>query len=184
MSNNRLLMHRDLSMCMRIWIRVAGVSVLLMWVAFGGLSAAAEYQLADKVLIEKSARKLYLLRQGQVLKTMDIALGLVPEGDKQQEGDFRTPEGRYLLTKRNPASDFFLSIQISYPDARDVREASRSGVSAGSQIMIHGQPNNPSRSDSYYRWTDWTNGCIAVSNSNMVDLWLMTAANTLIEITP
>ena len=177
-------MHLDLSMFMRTWIRVVGVSLLLASVPFGGPSIAAENQLADKVLIEKSARKLHLIRRGQVYKSMDIALGLVPNGDKQQEGDFRTPEGNYRLTKRNPASDFFLSIQISYPDVRDVREANRKGVSAGSQIMIHGQPNYPSHSENYYRLTDWTNGCIAVSNSDMVDLWLMTTVNTPIEISP
>jgi murein L,D-transpeptidase YafK len=98
---------------------------------------------------------------------VDISLGLVPEGDKKTEGDFRTPEGSYQLTERNPASDFFLSILISYPDGNDHREADRLGLSPGGQIMIHGQPNNPVHSPDYYRWTDWTDGCVAVSNSNM-----------------
>jgi len=146
--------------------------------------AASELEIADSVLIKKSERKLYLLKNGQTIRSMDIALGLVPEGDKQAEGDFRTPEGRYKLTERNPGSDFFLSILISYPDNRDAWHARTLGVDPGGQIMIHGMPNNPKHSPDYYRWTDWTDGCIAVSNSNMVDIWLMTDNNTPIEIVP
>jgi murein L,D-transpeptidase YafK len=80
--------------------------------------SAAEIETAERVLIKKSERKLYLYKGETVLRAMDIALGLVPVGDKQSEGDFRTPEGDYLLTERNPASDFFLSILISYPNSR------------------------------------------------------------------
>ena len=89
-----------------------------------------------------------------------------------------------MLTERNPASDFFLSIQVSYPNVNDARQARLSGVSPGGQIMIHGQPNLPTRSAEYYRITDWTDGCIAVSNSDMVDLWLLTGPNTPILIKP
>lgn len=144
----------------------------------------AEIEMADSVLIKKSERKLYLMKNGRTIRSMDIALGLVPEGDKQTEGDFRTPEGRYKLTERNPASDFFLSILISYPDDRDARRARSLGVDPGGEIMIHGMPNELKYSPDYYRWTDWTDGCIAVSNSNMVDIWLMTDKDTPIEIVP
>ena len=89
-----------------------------------------------------------------------------------------------MLDTRNPNSDFFLSIHISYPNANDRREASRMGEKPGGAIMIHGQPNEPSRSETYYKTQDWTNGCIAISNSDMIDLWLMTADNTPIEIRP
>jgi murein L,D-transpeptidase YafK len=146
--------------------------------------AASDIEMADRVLIKKSERKLFLMKKDRVLKSADISLGLVPEGDKKTEGDFRTPEGSYQLTERNPASDFFLSILISYPDGNDHREADRLGLSPGGQIMIHGQPNNPVHSPDYYRWTDWTDGCVAVSNSNMVDIWLMTDNNTPVEILP
>ena len=142
------------------------------------------HEFADRVLIEKSERKLYLLNDDQVIRTMDITLGLQPKGDKFEEGDFRTPEGSYMLMERNPASDFFLSIKISYPNVGDTRRARLSGVSPGGQIMIHGQPNVPSHPDEYYPITDWTDGCIAVSNSDMVDLWLMTRSNTPIKIQP
>ena len=161
------------------------LGIVILIVAAGVFSpAASEVEKADSVLIKKSERKLYLLKGGRTLRTMDIALGLVPNGHKQAEGDFRTPEGRYKLTERNPASDFFLSILISYPDGNDLQQARKRGVDPGGQIMIHGMPNEPTHSPDYYRWTDWTDGCIAVSNSNMVDIWLMTANNTPIEIVP
>ena len=146
--------------------------------------SAAELEMADRILIKKSERKLFLLKKDRILKSVDISLGLVPKGDKLSEGDFRTPEGSYKLTERNPASDFFLSILISYPNGNDNHDAERQGLSPGGQIMIHGQPNVPIHSPDYYRWTDWTDGCIAVSNSNMVDIWLMTDNNTPIEILP
>lgn len=161
-----------------------GAMVVLFALHVTGPLLASELEMADSVLIKKSERKLYLLKNGRTLRSMDIALGLVPEGDKQAEGDFRTPEGRYKLTERNAASDFFLSILISYPDNHDARHSRKLGVDPGGQIMIHGMPNNPKHSPDYYRWTDWTDGCIAVSNSNMVDIWLMTNKNTPIEIVP
>jgi murein L,D-transpeptidase YafK len=145
---------------------------------------AGEFPVADTVVVEKDARKLHLMHKGKVFRTFEIALGIQPAGDKKQEGDFRTPEGRYLLDTRNPNSEFFLSIHISYPNQQDRSEARLEGVQPGGAIMIHGQPNDPSRSEKYYETQDWTNGCIAVSNSDMIDIWLMTGDNTPIEIHP
>ena len=142
------------------------------------------FPVADRVVVEKENRKLHLLRDGKPFRTFDIALGIAPVGDKEQEGDFKTPEGTYLLDARNPDSDYFLSIHISYPNARDRQEAARKGVDPGGQIMIHGQPNVPNYSAAYYRSSDWTNGCIAVSNSDMIDIWLMTPNDIPIEIRP
>ena len=156
---------------------------LLLMLAPGFLQAG-EFPLADLVIIEKADRKLHLLRGGEIFKTFTIALGMRPVGDKQKEGDSKTPEGRYLLDRRNPNSDYFLSIHISYPDASDRREAASRGLDPGGAIMIHGQPNTPTRSETYYRTQDWTDGCIAVSNSDMIDIWLMTGDNTPIEIRP
>lgn len=140
--------------------------------------------LADRVLVRKADRKLQLLRNGEVLRTYRIALGLRPDGHKQYEGDFRTPEGRYRLSRRNPNSEFFLSIQIDYPNERDVARARRQGLRPGGAIMIHGQPNMPRKPRDYYTNVDWTEGCIAVSNSDMVEIWLMTPPDTPIEIEP
>jgi murein L,D-transpeptidase YafK len=147
-------------------------------------SVEAALPLADSVVVQKAARKLQLLRNGEVLRTYKIALGLRPEGHKQYEGDFRTPEGRYRLTRRNPNSEYFLSIQIDYPNERDVANARRLGFRPGGAIMIHGQPNVPRKSRDYYSSMDWTEGCIAVSNSDMVEIWLMTPPDTPIEIQP
>jgi murein L,D-transpeptidase YafK len=145
---------------------------------------AGEFPVADVVVVEKAARKIHLMQKGKVFRTFDVLLGIRPDGDKTQEGDFRTPEGRYILDTRNPDSDYFLSIHVSYPNQQDRREARANGVEPGGAIMIHGQPNAPTRSETYYRTQDWTDGCIAVSNSDMIDIWLMTGENTPIEIRP
>ncbi|MEL7187389.1 MAG: L,D-transpeptidase family protein [Pseudomonadota bacterium] len=165
-------------------IRAHKFFLLLVALLAPTLISASDFPIADLVIIEKGERELHLLADGEIFRTFKIALGIVPEGDKVQEGDFRTPEGRYLLDARNPHSEFFLSIHISYPDANDRRESAELGVDPGGAIMIHGQPNEPSRSEAYYRTQDWTNGCIAVSNSDMIDIWLMTGDNTPIEIRP
>lgn len=156
------------------------VAALLAWSG----AVAIDFPAADKVVVEKAKRKLHLLKDGEPFRSFDIALGGAPVGDKEQEGDFRTPEGRYVLDLRHPESDFFLAIRISYPNREDLREARARGVEPGGQIMIHGQPNSPSYSAAFYRSEDWTNGCIAVSNSDMIDIWLMTSGGTPIEIRP
>ena len=145
---------------------------------------ASEFPVADAVIIDKSDRELHLLNKGEIFRTFKIALGISPTGDKKKEGDFKTPEGKYLLDMRNPNSDYFLSIHVSYPSAVDRREANQVGAAPGGAIMIHGQPNLPSHSETYYRTQDWTNGCIALSNSDMIDIWLMTGNDTPIEIRP
>lgn len=138
----------------------------------------------DFVLLEKSARRLTLYRQGEEIRSYRVSLGLDPTGPKQREGDFRTPEGLYLLTRRNPGSEFFLSIQVSYPDAKDLALARRNGWSPGGAIMIHGLPNIPRYSREQYLTNDWTDGCIAVSNEDMLEIWLLTEPDTPIEIRP
>ena len=160
------------------------LAVALIVLLLPGLMQASEFPVADRVVIEKGARQLHLIQDGKAIRTYKIALGIRPVGDKKREGDFKTPEGKYYLDARNPNSDYFLSIHISYPDPMDRREAGEMGVDPGGAIMIHGQPNDPTRSETYYRTQDWTNGCIAVSNSDMIDIWLMTGENTPIEIRP
>jgi murein L,D-transpeptidase YafK len=152
--------------------------------AIAGSSVEAALPLADRVVVRKGERKLQLLRNGVALRTFRVSLGLRPEGHKQFEGDFRTPEGVYRLTRRNPNSEYFLSIQVDYPNDRDVARARKQGLRPGGAIMIHGQPNIPKKSRDYYSNVDWTEGCIAVSNSDMVEIWLMTPPDTPIEILP
>ena len=163
--------------------RTGALLILLLPLLNGGLQASG-FPTVDRVVVDKSERKLHLIMDGEPYRTFDIALGIRPVGDKKYEGDFRTPEGTYRLDARNPNSEFFLSIHVSYPNGQDIREARAMGVDPGGAIMIHGLPNNPTRSEAYYRTQDWTNGCIAVSNSDMIDIWLMTADNTPIEIRP
>lgn len=139
---------------------------------------------ADRILVKKSERRLYLLKGGQVIAEYPIRLGLNPTGPKRYEGDYRTPEGRYELVRRNPNSEFFLSLEVSYPNDQDLERAREIGKPPGGLIMIHGQPNLPSKSAEYYKSNDWTNGCIAVSNRDMVDIWLRTDLGTPIEIQP
>lgn len=159
--------------------------VLLALLAIGPSPAVSSaIEIADRVVVRKSERQLLLMRGDRVLRTFGVALGLSPTGAKRQEGDFRTPEGTYRLSGRNANSDFFLAIQVDYPGPEDERRASAEGVAPGGMIMIHGQPNRPSRPLEYYQKRDWTNGCIAVSNADMVDIWLMTPDNTPIQILP
>ena len=164
-----MLMHR--------FIYVATLSMLCA-------SAAYATELADRVIVVKSERKLYLMSSGKVLKEMPISLGLRPKGGKQKEGDFRTPEGEYVLDRRNNESRYFLSIQVSYPNTVDRLQAEKTGVRPGSHIMIHGHPNEPKHSRQYYSNVDWTDGCIAVSNADMVNVWRLTTLDTPISIIP
>lgn len=156
---------------------------------FGAANAGIEslragYEPADTILVRKAERRMYLMRANRIIAEYPIRLGLNPTGHKEREGDFRTPEGLYQLVGRNPRSDYFLSLEVSYPNDEDRARAKKSGVPPGGLIMIHGQPNVPRKSPEYYANYDWTNGCIAVSNSDMVDIWLRTQPGTLIVIKP
>jgi murein L,D-transpeptidase YafK len=138
---------------------------------------------ASRVVVYKTERRLDLMRGNEVLRSFRVSLGLQPQGHKERVGDFRTPEGRYYLTRRNARSDFFLSIQVSYPNERDAKRAKANGWDPGGSIMIHGLPNRLKREPDYYE-RDWTDGCIALSNSDMVEIWLLTHDNTPIDILP
>jgi murein L,D-transpeptidase YafK len=147
-------------------------------------STAAEPLLADRVIVRKSERRMYLMQGETVLRSYRVALGLNPVGPKEQEGDSRTPEGHYQLTRRNPRSEYFLSIQVSYPNDKDLQRARRNRLTPGGSIMIHGLPNELRREPTYYEKRDWTDGCIAVSDSDMLEIWLMTPQDTPIYILP
>jgi murein L,D-transpeptidase YafK len=149
-----------------------------------GQPTVAPMPMADHVLVRKGERRLYLMHGETVLRSYRVALGLNPTGQKERAGDSRTPEGKYYLTRRNPRSDYFLSIQVSYPNDEDLRRARRKRWNTGGSIMVHGLPNQLSRTPQYYERTDWTDGCIAVSNADMLEIWLMTSANAPIEIRP
>jgi murein L,D-transpeptidase YafK len=150
----------------------------------GRSAGASEFTPADRLVVHKAKRRLELLKAGAVIAEYPIRLGLNPAGHKLHEGDFRTPEGHYYLSRRNPRSEYFLSIEVSYPNDADRRRARGNGQQPGGSIMIHGQPNVPRKPGEYYARNDWTDGCIAVSNSDMVDIWLRTKVGLPIDIRP
>jgi murein L,D-transpeptidase YafK len=147
-------------------------------------AAGAGLELADELVVVKSERRLYLLRGGEPFRSYKVALGLNPVGHKEHEGDFRTPEGRYRLDGRNPSSEYYLSLHVSYPGPRDMERARAHHWQPGGSIMIHGLPNVPKHPVDYYLRADWTNGCIALSNNDMLEVWLLTRPDTPIEIRP
>ncbi len=154
--------------------------ILLLLIAAPAFAA----EKADSVLVVKSTSKLYLKKSEKVLKTFHVAFGANPRGHKQQEGDERTPEGRYRLDYKKEDSAYYKSIHISYPNKMDRERAKKEGVSPGGFIMIHGQKNG-------YGWLwwitqrfNWTDGCIAVSNGAMDEIWASVDVGTPIEITP
>ncbi len=157
------------------------LAVITLFLCFNPVFAMEK---ADSVLVIKSQCKLYLKKNGQVLKAYDVAFGAKPEGHKMQEGDERTPEGRYLLDYKKADSAFYKAIHLSYPNKADRLWAEKAGVSPGGAIMIHGQKNG-------YGWLwwitqrfNWTDGCIAVSNSAMDEIWASVDIGTPIEIEP
>ena len=138
----------------------------------------------DHLVVHKTERRLLLLHGDTVVRSYKIALGLNPVGTKERAGDFRTPEGHYYLSRRNPRSDYFLSIQVSYPNETDMKRAHKNHWDAGGSIMIHGLPNQLKHEPKYYEISDWTDGCIALSNADMVEVWLLTPDNAPIDILP
>lgn len=147
-------------------------------------STIQQLPMATTVVVHKSARRLELWRGATLLRSYRVSLGLRPEGHKEQEGDFRTPEGRYLLDSRNPRSDFFLSIRVSYPNEKDRARARKAGVPPGGLIMIHGLPNEPRWPPEHYAREDWTDGCIALNNADMMEVWMLVSDGTPIDIRP
>jgi murein L,D-transpeptidase YafK len=139
---------------------------------------------ADLIKVDKTARTLTLLRGGSVVKTYRVSLGSNPDGHKSQEGDGRTPEGRYSIDSKNSRSHFHLALHISYPDTEDRQSAQQRGVSPGGDIMVHGLPNGLGWLDKLHLKRDWTDGCVAVTNQEMDEIWTYVATGTTIEILP
>jgi murein L,D-transpeptidase YafK len=138
---------------------------------------------ADRVVVRKAERQLLLMHGGKVERSYHVALGLNPVGPKERSGDSRTPEGTYRL-EHNPHSDYFLSIKVSYPNEVDVERARAHQWDPGGDIMIHGLPNVLKYKPEYYAERDWTDGCIALSNADMAEIWRLTPDGIPIEILP
>jgi len=164
------------------------IAVLILGVLAGAApqiqAEKADQTTVDQVLVVKSERQLSLLAQGKVIRTYKVALGGSPVGAKEQQGDHKTPEGHYILDRRNSQSRFYKSIHISYPNEQDRQRAAKRGVSAGGDIMIHGLPNGFGWLGAAHRSLDWTDGCIAVTDAEIDEIWQLVADGTPIEIKP
>ncbi len=139
---------------------------------------------ADRILIEKQARRLMLISKGEVLKTYKIALGGTPSGPKERQGDNKTPEGTYFIDSRNKDSRYHLSLHVSYPNERDKKRARELGVSPGGNIMIHGIKNGFSWVGDSHTEVDWTKGCIAVTDEEIEEIEKVAPNGTIVEIRP
>ena len=139
---------------------------------------------ADRVVVKKSARTLELYRGAELLRTYSIALGRTPLGHKQQEGDGRTPEGDYILDYRNPRSSYHKALHVSYPSPADAAAAKSRGVSPGGLIMVHGIRNRMGYIGRLHRLFDWTDGCIAVTDEEIDEIWRVVDDGTPIVIEP
>lgn len=160
---------------------MAGAIALLILAV---LPAGSALLRADRVVVLKKERRLLLLKDGEVLKSYHVALGRHPFGPKTREGDEKTPEGTYLLDRRNEHSRFHRSIHISYPNRADVASAHRHGVDPGGNVMIHGLPKGFEDLADVHTAVNWTKGCIAVSNAEIDEIWRLVPDGTPIEIRP
>ena len=157
--------------------------LLVILLALGASGCASRFKTYDgpevtQVQVFKDSRRMYLMHHDQVLKAYDVDLGFAPEGHKTVRGDGRTPEGAYVIDRRNPNSSYHLSIGLDYPNPVDVEVARGLGMDPGGDIFIHGEPRK------YGRARDWTAGCIAVSNDEIEDIYAMVRDGTPIVISP
>ncbi len=158
------------------------ISILTLVIFSAFLSSYAHSSLIDYILIEKANRKMTVYYQKKPIKSYKIALGFEPKGHKQQEGDGKTPEGRYSIISKNPKSQFHLSLKISYPNSADKEASRKRGVTPGGDIMIHGLPPAFKLLGKLHTLKDWTLGCIAVTNQEIDEIFASTPVGTPVEI--
>ncbi len=160
------------------------VAAVFAWANWPSVPLSPDSQ-ADRVVVDKGERTLQLLEGDDVLKTYRVSFGAAPDdGHKQREGDERTPEGTYALDWRNAESCCFRSLHVSYPDLEDVARAEAEGVSPGGMVMIHGLVNGFGWIGRLHRFANWTDGCIAVTNPEIAEIWRAVPDGTPIEIRP
>ena len=157
--------------------------IFLMLLSSGAGFAAAKPQ-ADLIVVEKARRTMTLMNGNKVLKTYLVALGGHPVGAKERQGDSKTPEGSYVIESKNSHSQFHLSLRISYPNATDREHAHKLSVNPGGDIFIHGLAPSFSRIGALHRKMDWTNGCIAVTDQEIEEIWKLVPVGTRVEIKP
>jgi len=169
-------------------MRVKNIAIPFLAVAsllFGANGANPQsVKQADRIIIEKSKHTMTLMNGGKALKTYKIALGGQPVGAKQRIGDHKTPEGLYIVDQKKPNSVFHRALHVSYPNAHDRENARKFGVSPGGDIEIHGLGAKYGWVGAAHRQVDWTDGCIAVTNEEIDEIWPLVAVGTLVEIKP
>jgi len=139
---------------------------------------------ADRIVIVKSVRTMTFMRDGKTLKTYKVALSRQPVGPKERAGDHKVPEGEYVVDSKNPQSRFDRALHISYPNAADRERARELGVDPGGNVEIHGVGRAFFWLGSLHRWIDWTDGCVAVTNSEIEEIWPLVPVGTPVEIRP
>ena len=169
-----------MTVCMKASVR----ATLLLALMVANAAIPADTRPADRILIEKSARTLTLLRDGKVLKTYKVALGGQPIGAKDRQGDHKTPEGKYFVDEKKPPSRFYLALHLSYPSDADKEKARRLGVSPGGDVEIHGLGKAYGWVGSAHTLHDWTDGCIAVTNEEIEEIFKLVPIGTPVEIRP
>jgi murein L,D-transpeptidase YafK len=157
---------------------------ILLLIGSCSLFSQTDNDRVDLLVVHKAERKLVLLSRGKEIRSYKIALGGNPVGPKTQQGDHKTPEGLYTLDSRNPNSHFYKAFHISYPNSGDAAAAKRAGVKAGGDIMLHGLPKDYAWVGKAHTLHDWTDGCIAVTNEEMDEIWGLVRVGTQIEIKP
>jgi murein L,D-transpeptidase YafK len=160
------------------------IGILLFLIGISYFHCNASEILADKIVIIKNKKVMILLKDGKILKIYKVALGKNPIGQKIQEGDKKTPEGTYKVISRNQDSKYHRSLLISYPNGKDIERAKKLGVSPGNGIAIHGLPDEMSDIGRLHRLLDWTDGCIAVTNEEIEEIWRLVPVGTEVEIRP
>lgn len=176
------LLNKTKRMRRLLWaIPVLGLSSLATYY-FWPVTAIPEGIVIDYIVVDKSQHRLQAFAKGQLIVSYGVAIGKHPVGTKECEGDLKTPEGVYTISGRNPYSGYHKNLGISYPNAADRARANRIGKPTGGDIKIHGLKNGHGYIGRFHRWIDWTNGCIALSNDEMDELYTHVKTGAIIEI--
>lgn len=166
-------------------ILVSTMLILATWACSSKLpNSTLAQQTADRIVIVKSTHTMALMRDGNVLKVYKVALGRGSTGPKERQGDHKTPEGQYVIDRKNAHSRFHFALHVSYPNQEDIERARKAGVDPGGLIEIHGLPPQFSWLGSLQHEIDWTDGCIAVSNREIEEIWRLAPVGTPVQIKP
>jgi murein L,D-transpeptidase YafK len=169
---------------MKIVFRVVTVLIPFLLLASSGATESSEAKRADRIVVMKSKRTMTIESDGHVVKTYKVALGSQPIGAKDRQGDHKTPEGEYVVDAKNANSQFFMALHLSYPNESDRVRARKLGVSPGGDVEIHGLGKKYGWIGARHRVSDWTDGCIAVTNEEIVEIFGMVPVGTRVEIQP